>query len=120
MPPPSDKTQLNSFIGMCNYLMNYLPHLSDVILPLRGLVKKRTQFTLNRTYDNAFNSAKEHIKNACTLRYFEPSEPIVVECNASKTGIGGVLLQNGPTSDVYLKSSHKNTTEVFQTLNMSC
>ena len=67
MPPPSDKTQLNSFIGMCNYLMNYLPHLSDVILPLRELVKKRTQFTWNRTYDNAFNSAKEHIKNACTL-----------------------------------------------------
>ena len=33
MPPPSDKTQLNSFIGMCSYLMKYLPHLSDVILP---------------------------------------------------------------------------------------
>ena len=94
MPPPSGKTQLNSFIGMCNYLMNYLPHLSDVILPLRGLVNKRTQFTWNRTYGNAFNSAKEHIKNACTLQYFEPSEPIVVECDASKTDIGSVLLQN--------------------------
>ena len=64
MPLPSDKTQLNSFIGMCNYLMNYLPHLIDIILPLRGLAKKITEFTWNRTYDNAFNSAKEHIKNA--------------------------------------------------------
>ena len=55
MPPCSDKTQLNSFKGMCNYLMNY----------------------------------------ACTLQYFVPSEPIVVECNGSKSGIGGILLQNG-------------------------
>ena len=67
IPLPSDKTQPNHFIGMCNYLMNYFPHLSDVILPLRGLAKQRTEFTWSRTYDNAFNSAKEHITNACTL-----------------------------------------------------
>ena len=29
MPPPTNKTELSSFLGMCNYLGAYIPHLSD-------------------------------------------------------------------------------------------
>ena len=30
MPAPKNKTELASFLGMCNYLSTYIPHLSDV------------------------------------------------------------------------------------------
>ena len=30
MPPPQNKTELASFLGMCNYLSAYIPRLSDV------------------------------------------------------------------------------------------
>ena len=95
MPPPQNKTELASFLGMCNYLSIYVPRLSDVTSTLHELNKKNADFTLNATYDKAFRQAKLHVANAVTLKYFNPQTPITIECNASGVGIGGVLLQEG-------------------------
>ena len=40
MPALQNKTQLQSFIGLCNYLTFYVPHLTDVLSPLRALTVK--------------------------------------------------------------------------------
>ena len=45
MPLPSTKTELASFLGMCNYLSPYIPCLSDVTVTLRELNKKNVEFT---------------------------------------------------------------------------
>ena len=42
-----------------------------------------------------FRHAKLHVANAVTLKYFQPDKPIVIECDASGVGVGGVLLQEG-------------------------
>ena len=44
MPVPQNKAQLQSFIGLCNYLLCYVPHLTDVLFPLRSLTVKSTEF----------------------------------------------------------------------------
>ena len=95
MPTPGNKTELASFIGMCNYLSPYILHLSDVTDTLRQLNKKSVEFTWNPTYDRAFRQAKLHVANAAMLKYFDPLKPIVLECDVSGTGIGGMLLQDG-------------------------
>ena len=95
MPAPKDKTQLASFLRMCQYLSPYIPRLSDVTSILRELNKKNVDFQWNATYDRAFRQAKLHVANAVTLKYFEPQAPIVIECDASGVGVGSVLLQHG-------------------------
>ena len=95
MPTPKDKTQLTSFLRMCQYLSPYIPRLSDVMSKLCKLNKKNTDFTWNATYDKAFRQAKLHVANAVTLKYFDPQAPITIERDASGVGVGGVLLQNG-------------------------
>ena len=94
MPAPKDKTQLASFLGMYQYLSPYIPRLSDVTSTLQELNKKSVEFTCNATYDRAFRQAKLHVANAVTLKYFDPQAPIIIECDASGFGVGGVLLQN--------------------------
>ena len=44
MPTPQNKTELASFLGMCNYLSPYIPRLSDVTGTLRQLNKKTVEF----------------------------------------------------------------------------
>ena len=94
MPAPKNKTELASFLGMCNYLSPYIPRLSNVTSTLRELNKKNMDFQWNATYDRAFRQAKLHVANVVTLKYFEPQAPIVIECDTSGVGIGGVLLQH--------------------------
>ena len=91
MPAPSNKTELLSFLGMVNYLAPYIPKLSDCTATLRQLSKKNTDFTWNTTYEKAFRNAKLHVANAVTLKFFDPDEEIVIECDASGVGIGGTL-----------------------------
>ena len=90
LPVPTNKTEMSSFLGMCNYLAPFIPHLSDVTEPLRQLIKKATIFTWNESYDRAFRRAKLCVANAVTLRYFDPDKSITIECDASRAGIGGV------------------------------
>ena len=44
MPAPQNKMQLQSFVGLCNYLSCYVMHLTDVLSPLRVLTVKSLEF----------------------------------------------------------------------------
>ena len=44
MPATQNKTQLQSFIKLCNYLTCYIRHLTDVLSPLRALTVKSIEF----------------------------------------------------------------------------
>ena len=44
MPAPQNKMQLQSFVRLCNYLSCYIPHLTDVLSPLRALTVKSIEF----------------------------------------------------------------------------
>ena len=44
MPPPNDVKGLKRFLGMVNYLVKFLPLLSDMTEPLRRLQDKETEW----------------------------------------------------------------------------
>ena len=49
-PIPKSKTQLQSFIALCNYLTSYVPHLTNVLFPLRALTAKSIEFQWKRLH----------------------------------------------------------------------
>ena len=44
MTAPTDKQQLQSFLGMVNYMGTFIPHLSPHTEPLRAMLKKDNIF----------------------------------------------------------------------------
>ena len=84
MPVPQNKAQLQSFIGLCNYLTCYVPHLTDVLSPLCTLTAKASEFQWEKLHSDAFAKAKQVIANLCTSQVY-----------ASSIGVGAALMQLG-------------------------
>ena len=54
MPPPQCKKQVQSFIGMVNYLSKLSAHLSELAEPIRELSKEKVPFNWGLEHDDAF------------------------------------------------------------------
>ena len=71
-------------LGSVNYLSKFIPHHSSFRKPLQDLLE---------VHDDAFKTLKSTIVKNVTLKYFDSSHPIYIETDASKKGIGVMMLQ---------------------------
>ena len=99
LTPPNNKTQLQEFLGLANYMAPFTPKLSDLTAPLRDLLKKDAEFVWTGAHTKAFANIKAAICKETTLAFFDPNKDTVIRVDASLRGIGAVLLQdNKPIS----------------------
>jgi transposase InsO family protein len=109
MAPPVDKKELQTMIGMINYLAKFAPQLSETIKPMRDLLKEDVEFRWDHPQEEALKKAKQVILSQPVLVYFDPSKPITLQVDASKYGLGAALLQEG--KPVAFASKSLNATE---------
>ena len=95
MPPPTDVKGLKRFLGMVNYLAKFLPLLSDMTEPLRRLEDKDVEWCWLAQHEKAFTTVKEYLAKAPVLKYYDVTEEVTIQCDASITGLGAVLMQKG-------------------------
>ena len=94
MELPQDMEMMRSFLGLVNYLNRFSPHLAELSEPLRQICEKNMEFELTESVRVAFSRTKEEISRNITLPYFNPNSSTTLQTNASKKGLGAVLLQN--------------------------
>ena len=95
MSPPKTETDLKSFLGMVNYLGRYTPALAELRPPLDRLYKKDTVWRWDPEHQRAFEGIKSVISSLPVLAYFDAKSEHTIQCDASKQGLGAVLLQEG-------------------------
>ena len=94
MPAPQCKKQVQSFIGMVNYLSKFSTRISELTEPIRDLCKEKVPFNWGSEHDCAFQLIKKEIAAAPILAYYNPKKPTVLQMDASCKGLGACLLQN--------------------------
>ena len=62
MPAPKNKKELQTFLGIINYLSKFSPDISEVCKPLRRLMSSKAMWTLDASYQQQFEKAKSLIK----------------------------------------------------------
>ena len=95
MTPPTNAPELQSFLGMVNYLSRYTPDLATITAPLRDLTEKDTTFVWRPEHQKVYDNVKKAITAASTLAYFDANKPVTIQTDASKRGDGATLLRHG-------------------------
>lgn len=62
---------------------------------MRRVIRKDQQWKWTSGQDLAFKKLKKLILKAPVLRYFDTTRPITIQCDASRQGLGAVLIQEG-------------------------
>eukprot|EP00794_Sanderia_malayensis_P013264 gene13264-14631_t len=94
MQAPEDLKELQSFMGMMNYLNRFSPVLAQVSQPICNLMKSDTPYIWDTEQQQAFSLNKSIISKPPLLCYCNPEAESVIKCDASMSGLGCVLLQN--------------------------
>ena len=95
MPRPTDVAGVQRLLEMIQYLAKFLPNLSDIAKPLRELTHKEVEWVWDQPQENAFRKLQEAITSTPVLRYYNLAEEVTIQCDASQTGLGAALMQNG-------------------------
>src|SRR5688572_20635379 len=90
---PSNRKQVQSLLGIAGYYRRYLPHYSDLTLPLTELLKKGKQFFWNDDANRAFLDLKSRLASRPILRPPDFNKPFIVAVDASNFCVGASLLQ---------------------------
>ena len=93
MPIPNNKTELQRFLGMVNYLGKFIPNISNVTAPLRQLLQKDTIFNIDKAQMKALNDLKTHITSSPILQFYNPTASLRLRTDASTDGLGAMLEQ---------------------------
>ncbi|XP_029489352.1 uncharacterized protein LOC115108941 [Oncorhynchus nerka] len=78
MEPPKNCAELETVLGMVNYLAKFAPSLSNANAPLRQLLKRSSEFLWDKQHDIAFQNVKELITRepGPILAYYDPNKEL--------------------------------------------
>ncbi|KAL1460246.1 hypothetical protein WDU94_012172 [Cyamophila willieti] len=95
LPSPQTKKELQTFLGMVNFVRDHIPNLSELISPMRELLKTNVIYQWNTLHENNFQKIKMMLCKSTELYSFDFKKPVVIQADASKDAVGGCLLQEG-------------------------
>jgi hypothetical protein len=93
--PPKSVHQIRSFLGLAGYYRRFIPDFSRITKPMTELLKKGVKFVWSEACEKAFHTLRQHLTSAPVLVQPDNSKPFDVFCDASGTGLGCVLMQEG-------------------------
>ena len=92
---PKNAYEIRSFLGLAGYYRRFIRDFSKIAVPLTSLTRKDVKFEWGEAQENAFQALKHCLTDAPILALPEGSDDLVVYSDASKLGLGCVLMQRG-------------------------
>ncbi|TYK21327.1 ty3-gypsy retrotransposon protein [Cucumis melo var. makuwa] len=92
-PQPSMVSEICSFLGLAGYYRRFVEDFSRIASPLTQLTWKGTPFVWSPACESSFRELKQKLVTAPVPTVPDGSENFVIYSDASKKGLGCVLMQ---------------------------
>ncbi|GJZ01215.1 hypothetical protein Tco_0519176 [Tanacetum coccineum] len=90
---PKSPTEIRQFLGLVGYYRRFIEGFSKIAKPMTKLTQKKVKFVWGDKQEAAFQLLKQKLCSAPILALPEGSEDFIAYCDASKKGLGAVLMQ---------------------------
>uniref|UniRef100_A0A1J3DI19 RNA-directed DNA polymerase n=1 Tax=Noccaea caerulescens TaxID=107243 RepID=A0A1J3DI19_NOCCA len=94
-PTPKNATEVRSFLGLAGYYRKFVKGFASMAKPMTKLTGKDVKFVWSEECTKSFENLKDHLTRTPVLVLPRPGLPYVVYTDASRTGLGCVLMQEG-------------------------
>ena len=93
--PPRSVTEVRSFLGLAGYYRRFVRNFSIITSPMTKLLRKDVRYRWTPECQQSFEILKEKLTTAPVLTLPVEGGRFVVYSDASKQGLGCVLMQEG-------------------------
>ena len=91
---PKSVTEIRSFLGLVGYYRKFVEGFSRLVGPLTILTRKGQKYVWTERCEESFQKPKRHLTTAPVLTLLQGIEGFAIYCDASKSGLGVVLMQH--------------------------
>ena len=92
--PPTSVTEIRSFLCLAGYYRKFVEGFSKIAAPLTRLTRKEEPFLWSEACQQSFDELKRRLTSAPVLTLPSEQDGFAVYCDASRQGLGCVLMQN--------------------------
>ena len=93
--PPIDVGEIRSFLGLAGYYRRFIEGFSKLVKPMTALLEKNVKFVWSEKCQANFEELKKMLTIAPVLVLPDLSKNFLIYCDASRQGLGCVLMQEG-------------------------
>jgi hypothetical protein len=93
--PPKNVGEIHSFLGLAEYYRRFIENFSKIAKPMTELLKKEKKFEWTEGCENSFQELKKRLVSAPVLCLPDLEKEFQVYYDASRQGLGSVLMQGG-------------------------
>jgi hypothetical protein len=92
---PTNPIEVRSFLGLAGYYRKFVEGFSSIARPMMQLLKKDKKFEWTDKCEASFQELKKRLVLAPILTMPDVTKDFDIYCDASKLGLGSVLMQGG-------------------------
>ena len=85
------KKEIQRFLGILNYVQDFIPDLAKKKLPVQMLIRKNNKIGWNEEHTNCVKKLKDEIKSLPKLRLPDEKDNLILETDASEQYFGCIL-----------------------------
>jgi hypothetical protein len=93
--PPTTASEIRCFLGLAGYCRPFIKDFSKIAKPMTKLLDKNKAFEWAEECQASFEELRKHLTSAPVLVLSDLTKKFDIYCDASRQGLGCVLMQEG-------------------------